>query len=132
MAPRNTTRASVYWNGARVAKIRDIQWNVARANLETTGIGEMDDTYAYGKRTTSGSGTLLYDPDDAATVSLMNRVLDDSEIVDALMLKTDETSAQGVVSGNVLISSQGVPVAVGDLVSCQVSFSVSGGTSGGY
>ena len=44
-----------------IAKVRDVQLNIARDALETTGIGQKDSTYAYGIRGTSGSGTLLYD-----------------------------------------------------------------------
>lgn len=132
MSAANTTRADVLWNGARIAKIRDINWNINNGLLNDTGIGEKNATSRYGLRTTSGTGTMFYDPDDAATVSILNRALDDSEATDGLTLKTDRNNPQGQLSGQVLIGSLAVGVPVGDLVSMQVQFTVSGANSGGF
>jgi hypothetical protein len=132
MSAINTTRADVLWNGAKIAKIRDINWNINNGLLNDTGIGEKNATSKYGLRTTSGTGTLFYDPQDSPTVSILNRALSDSETTDALVLKTDRTSAQGVMSGQVLLGSLAMGVPVGDLVSVQVQFTVSGGNTGAF
>ncbi len=126
----NATHGELRWNGQKIAKVRDVSFDKARATLETTGIGDLDDTYSYGKRTTSGSATLLYKPDDDATVALMNRILDDSETVDELTLVLRSGSAQGTLSGSVLISSQGIANNVGDNTIVNISFVVSGKPTG--
>jgi hypothetical protein len=126
----NATHGELRWNGQKIAKVRDVSFDKARATLETTGIGDLDDTYSYGKRTTSGSATLLYKSDDDATVALMNRILDDSETVDQLTLVLRSGSAQGTLSGSVLISSQGIANNVGDNTIVNISFVVSGKPTG--
>jgi hypothetical protein len=40
--------AKVFWNGVRVAKMRNITPSVQRNELDTTGIGECEATSAYG------------------------------------------------------------------------------------
>lgn len=132
MAPINSARASVYWNGVKVAKIRNINIQVSRGALDTTGIGEMDGTAAYGIRQTTASGTLMYDPTNTATVALMNRIFSDSEVLDELRIQSSSASAQGDLTGQVVINSNSVPIQVGELITCDISFTVSGGLSGAY
>jgi hypothetical protein len=72
----------------------------------------------------------LYKSDDDATVALMNRILDDSETVDQLTLVLRSGSAQGTLSGSVLISSQGIANNVGDNTIVNISFVVSGKPTG--
>lgn len=132
MSAINTTRADVLWNGVKIAKIRDINWNINNGLLNDTGIGEKDATGKYGLRSTSGTGTLFYDPDDAGTTAIMNRALSNAENTDALTLKTDRNSGQGQISGQVLLGSLAVGVPVGDLISVQVQFTVSGGNTGTF
>ena len=62
-----------------VGKIRDIRLDIRRDPLETTGIGDADRTYRYGIRGTSGSGTLLYDPQDVSAVDMVSRILSDAD-----------------------------------------------------
>jgi hypothetical protein len=126
----NATHGELRWNGQKIAKVRDVSFDKARATLETTGIGDLDDTYSYGKRTTSGSATLLYKSDDDSTVALMNRILDDSETVDQLALVLRSGFTQGTLSGSVLISSQGIANNVGDNTIVNISFVVSGKPTG--
>ena len=66
MAVKTSATAELRYEGAAIAKVRDVSITFARDALETTGIGQTDRTYAYGIRGTTGSGTLLYDPSDAA------------------------------------------------------------------
>jgi hypothetical protein len=128
----NSTHGELRWNGQKIAKVRDVSIEKARATLETTGIGDLDDTYAYGKRTTSGSATLLYKSDDSATVALMNRILNDNEILDALTIVLRRGTSQGTLSGQVLISSQGITNSVGDNTTVNISFVVSGKPEGNF
>jgi hypothetical protein len=115
----------VRFQGVKVAKVRSIDYQVQRATLETTGIGEMDDEYAYGKRTTSGSASLLYKTDDAATVALMNRIFDDGEQLDDLQMIIYRGTGKAI-SGPVLINSLGIASSVGDSTQISVSFVING------
>jgi hypothetical protein len=121
----NATHGEVRFKGQKVAKIRSISKETQRQALETTGVGEVDDTFAYGKRTTSGSATLLYKTDDQATADLMNRIFDDGEAPDDLVMTIYKGSGK-TISGPVLINSQGIAMSVGDNTQVSISFVISG------
>lgn len=132
MGVRNTTQADVYFNGVKVAKCREIAFPVQNNALDTTGIGETDTTSTYGLRSTTATATILYDPADAGTVALMNRIRRNEETLDTLRLVSKRGSVQGDVSGDVVITSMTVPVQVGDLMTAQISMNVSGGLTGEF
>lgn len=113
-----------------VGKIRDIRLDINRDGLETTGIGDSDRTYRYGIRGTSGSGTLLYDPDQPAAVNMMNRILADDEELSGIKIILDTGSTAGTFSGDAVITQVSPGVSVGDLVSVPVTFTISGKPTG--
>lgn len=125
MTIANSIHGELRFQGVKVAKARSINYQVSRVALETTGIGDMDDEFAYGKRSTSGSATLLYKTDDAPTVALMNRILDDGESLDNLQMIIYRGTNKAV-SGPVLINSLGIASSVGDSTQVSVSFVISG------
>ena len=125
MSIANSIHGEVRFQGVKVAKVRSIDYQVQRALLEATGIGEMDDEYAYGKRTTSGSASLLYKTDDSATVALMNRIFDDGEQLDDLQMIIYRGTGKAI-SGPVLINSLGIASSVGDSTQISVSFVING------
>jgi len=125
MSIANSIHGEVRFQGVKVAKVRSIDYQVQRATLETTGIGEMDDEYAYGKRTTSGSASLLYKTDDSATVALMNRILNDGEQLDDLQMIIYRGTGK-TISGPALINSMGIASSVGDSTQISVSFVING------
>jgi hypothetical protein len=125
MTVANATHGEVRFKGQKVAKIRSVSMETQRQTLETTGIGDMDDEFAYGKRTTSGSATLLYKTDDQATLDLMNRIFDDGEAPDDLVM-TIYKGGNRSISGPALINSQGIASSVGDNVQVSISFVING------
>ena len=125
MSIANSIHGEVRFQGVKVAKVRSIDYQVQRALLESTGIGEMDDEYSYGKRTTNGSASLLYKTDDAATVALMNRIFDDGEQLDDLQMIIYRGTGK-TISGPVLINSLGIASSVGDSTQISVSFVING------
>jgi hypothetical protein len=125
MSIANSIHGEVRFQGVKVAKVRSIDYQVQRALLETTSIGEMDDEYAYGKRSTSGSASLLYKTDDSATVALMNRIFDDGEQLDDLQMIIYRGTGKAI-SGPVLINSLGIASSVGDSTQISVSFVING------
>jgi hypothetical protein len=124
MTVANATHGEVRFQGQKVAKIRSISMETQRQTLETTGVGELDDTFSYGKRTTSGSATLLYKTDDQATVNLMNRIFD-GETPDDLVMTIYKGGSKSI-SGPALINSQGIATSVGDNTQVSISFVISG------
>ncbi len=132
MAVKTGSTAELRFEGAAIAKVRDVSLTIVRDALETTGIGQKDRTYAYGVRGTTGTGTLLYDSSNAATTATMNRLLNDSEATDTIAMVLDTNVAEGTLSGDALITQAGVSVSVGSVVSVPISFSFSGKPSGTF
>ena len=132
MAVKTAATAELQFRGAVIGKVRDVSLNINRDALETTGIGQADRTYAYGIRSTSGSGTLLYDSSDTATRNLMNQLLSDSQSLSSIKLVLDTATTLGTIEGNVVVTQVGVSVSVGDLVSVPINFNVSGKPSGSF
>lgn len=132
MAIKTASTAEVRFDGSAIAKIRDITLNISRELLDETGIGDKDKTFAYGTRSTSGSGTLLYDSTDFATKNLMNTVLSDSSDLSTLTIVLDDSSTVGTIEGSVALSQVGITVSTGQLVSVPISFQVSGKPTGSF
>lgn len=125
MAIANSVHGEVRFNGQKVAKVTNATVDVQRQVLDTTGIGEMDDEFTYGKRNTSGSATLLYKTDDQVVRELMSRIFDDDEELDSLEIILYRGGSRAV-SGPVLIRSLGLSVSVNENTSVNISFVVSG------
>jgi len=132
MAVKTSATAELRYEGAAIAKVRDVSITFARDALETTGIGQADRTYAYGIRGTTGSGTLLYDPSDVATTNVINRLLSDSDTLNTLSMLLDTSTTVGTITGDALITQAGASISAGDLVSVPISFTFSGKPSGTF
>lgn len=132
MAIKTAATAELRFNGTAIAKVRDVTLNINRDALETTSIGQVDRTYEEGVRSSSGSGTLLYDTSDSGTRNVMNRILSDTGSQSDLTLVLDSSSSLGTVTGNVIITQVGISASAGDLVTVPISFTVSGKPSGDF
>lgn len=132
MTVKTSATAELRYEGAAIAKVRDVSITFARDALETTGIGQTDRTYAYGIRGTTGSGTLLYDPSDAATTNVINRLLSDSDTLNTMSMVLDTSTTVGTITGDALITQAGASISAGDLVSVPISFTFSGKPSGTF
>ena len=125
MTVANGVHGEVRFGGLKIAKVTSASINIERQTLDTTGIGEMDDEFAYGKRSTSGSATLLYKTDDESTRNLVNRILEDGESPDELELILYKGGSKAF-SGPALISSLGLSMSVNENTSVNVAFVYSG------
>lgn len=124
MAVKTSLTAEVRWNNTKIAKIRDISLDIARNPLDTTALGDFDESSVYGVRSTSGSGTLMYDPADATTVSVMNTILDNKlEASDSLTMILDSANGKQI-SGSVLLTSLQAGVSVGEAIAVPVQFKI--------
>jgi hypothetical protein len=132
MATKTSATAELRIDGAAIAKVRDVSITFARDALEDTGIGQFDRTYVYGVRNTTGTGTLLYDAADAATKTVINRLLNDSESTNSISMVLDTNVAEGTLTGDALLTQAGTSVSVGDVVSIPISFTFTGKPNGTY
>jgi sporulation protein YlmC with PRC-barrel domain len=132
MAVKTAATAELQFEGVAIGKVRDVSLNINRDALETTGIGQLDRTYAYGIRNTTGSGTLLYDSENTATRNIMNSLLSDSENLSNVKLLLDTSTSLGTIEGQILVTQVGVSVSVGSLISVPISFTVSGKPEGAF
>lgn len=124
MAVKTSLTAEVRWNNVKIGKIRDISLDIARNPIDTTALGDFDESSVYGVRSTTGSGTLMYDPADATTVSLMNTILDNkTEPNDSLTMIIDNANGKQI-SGTVLLTSLQAGVSTGEAVSVPVQFKI--------
>lgn len=125
MTVANSVHGEIRFNGQKVAKVTNVSLDIQRQVLDTTGIGEMDDEFAYGKRSTSGSATLLYETDDQATRQLMTRIFEDDEEPSNMEIILHKGRGR-VVSGPVLMRSLGLSESVNENTSVSISFVVNG------
>jgi hypothetical protein len=132
MAIKTAATAELRFNGTAIAKVRDVSLTISRDALDTTGIGQRDRTFEEGVRSTSGSGTLLYDDTDTATRNIMNRILSDSSDQSSVSIVLNTGGSTGTVTGDVVLTQVGTSVSVGDLVTVPVSFTISGKPSGNF
>jgi len=132
MAVKTAATAELQFEGVAIGKVRDVSLNINRDALETTGIGQLDRTYSYGIRNTTGSGTLLYDSENTATRNIMNSLLSDSENLSNVKLLLDTSTSLGTIEGQILVTQVGVSVSVSSLISVPISFTVSGKPEGAF
>ena len=112
------------YQGQVVGKVRDWSMTVSKDALEDTCIGDYDRTYVAGLRGTTGSATVLYDPENSVAASFVNSVFGNSsnDTLDFVFNKVDNQSftCKGFVTN---ISTS---VAVGTVQAVSVTFQVSG------
>ena len=118
------------YQGATVGKVRDWSVTVSRDALEDTCLGDYDRTYVPGLRGTTGTATVLYDPDNSTAAQFINSIFGTSadDTVDFVFNRLDNQSFQcrGFVTN---ISSN---VSVGAVQAVSVSFQVCGKPSGAF
>jgi len=121
MAVTSTTgNFSITGLGSTVV-VRDASVDISRDTLETTNLGDSSRTYVTGLRGASGSATLLYE--NSLLDDVYAKINTDSQgaITATLTLTTGKT-----ISGDVLITSVGSTVTVGDVTSTNVAFTFTG------
>lgn len=132
MAVKTSMTAEVRWNNTKIAKIKDISLDIARNPLDTTALGDTDESAVYGVRSTSGSGTLLYDPLDPQTVDIMNTILSDDYVASDSLTIVLDTLNNKTITGTVLLTSTQVGVSTGEAISVPVQFKVVGKPTASY
>jgi hypothetical protein len=122
---------SLKYLGSKVAKCRDWSVSIARDALETTGVGSYDRTYVAGLRGATGTATILYDPDDNATLSLLNSIFANGKGSDNVQFVFDTRDSKQFDCDAVL-TDVSPSVSVGEIVAVSVSFQITGEIKGGF
>jgi len=139
----SSATAELRLNGTRIGKVRNIQPQINRAALETTTLDTWDNTYTNGRRSSTISATVLFDPEDATAVTLFNTILADQPSPSGITVVFDRLY-NGVIPANhlapkalvlecsCLITSVSLGIAFGDLTVVQVSMQVTGKPTGTF
>lgn len=123
-------------DGTAAAKVRNWSYQASMQTLETTTLGDLDRTITNGIRSHSGACSLFYyatDPNNTSTNSasvLVNKLIkaaadgqgaESQEVT--LRLKIDDGTANGkYIEGKCLLTSASMQMAVGEVLSAEVSF----------
>lgn len=105
--------------------VRDASVEISRDTLETTNLGESSRTYMTGLRGATGSATLLYGDSLLQDVYAKINADPQPDMTATLTLNTGSVQDK-TISGNVLITSIGSTVTVGDVTSTNVAFTFTG------
>ena len=116
------------YQGSVVGKVRDWSVTVTRDALEDTCLGTYDRTYVPGLRGSTGTATVLYDPDNVVAAQFINSVFGNntSDVVDFVFNRHDNQSF--TCSG--FVTNVSTNVAVGAVQAVSVSFQISGKPKG--
>ena len=119
--------------GVKIAHCRNWSVTVNRDALETTSLGDGDRTYVKGLRGTTGTATILYDPEDTNTVNLLNKIFADincdeeKDAIDDFIFQFDKCqNTDGAINFKGMITSMTHSVSVGDVQTCNINFQASG------
>jgi len=119
------------YNGSTVGKCREWSLSIAKDAIEDTTIGSYDRTYVEGLRGTTGSATILYDPNNQTAVSLLNSIFKNGEPnqnVNFVFNRKDGTSFHC----ESFITSVTPTVSVGAVQAVSVGFQVTDKPYGGF
>lgn len=119
------------YNNMRVAKCREFSLDISRDALETTTLGDYDRTYIEGIRGATGTATILYDEYDGTATQLLNNVFTDSSSAAPISLVLN-TSTGKRLAASAFLTQVGVPVSVGEVVACSISFQITGPLDGTF
>lgn len=132
MAVLTGKNGALQWNGTTIGKVRSWSLTVNKDALETTSLGVNDRTYVPGFRGSTGTAELMYDPNEAPAVALINSIFNnDASVSQSVAFVLDQTGGKSL-SCTAFLTSISPSVSVGDIQACSVSFQVSGPISGGF
>ena len=132
MAVLTGANGALKYNGVVIGKVRNWSLNVSREALDTTCLSTTDREYVPGLRSTSGSCSVLYDPDERKAAELLNGIFrDETEPTDVVEFVLD-TLRNNRLYGKALITSISPSVSVGAAHSCEVQFQMSGRINGSF
>lgn len=130
----------LYIDGTKAAAVTDWSINSSMSALATTTLEETDQTFINGLRTTTGSCSLLYyqDGNNNSARDLVEKLMKERNVMSTpgvaaqaqnvflQLYINDGTRAGKSITVEALITSAAMQMAVGEVLSAQVSFQVNG------
>ena len=130
----------LYINGSKAAAVTNWSLNSSMSPLTTTTLEDTDQTYINGIRSSTGSCSLLYyqDGNNNSARDLVEKLMKErsvgstpgvaaqAENVSLKLYINDGTTAGKSVTVDALITAAAMQMAVGEVLSAQVSFQVNG------
>lgn len=130
----------LYINGSKAAAVTNWSLNSSMSPLSTTTLEDTDQTFVNGLRSSTGSCSLLYyqDGNNNSARDLVEKLMKErsvgstagvaaqAENVSIKLYINDGTTAGKSVTVDALITSAAMQMAVGEVLSAQVSFQVNG------
>ena len=131
-------------DGTKAGKVRNWSISVSNSTLETTTLEDTDRTVVYGTRTSTGSCSLFYYADNPTSKAgndasiLLNKLIKarsvstepgkaaESELVRLRLRINDGTTSGKYIEGEAAITSAGMTMAVGEVLSADISFEFNG------
>lgn len=130
MAVLTGNSGEIKFGGSTVGKCRNFSIDISKDALETTVLGEIDRTYVEGLRGSTGSATILYDPEDVPTKNFLNSVLSTGTSTINLVLNTAAGGA--ALNCTAIVTQVSTPVSVGEVTACSINFQVTGALTGTF
>jgi len=130
MAVLTGADGQLVYNNRPVAKCREWRISTSKDALETTCLASFDRSYVEGLRGTTGTATILYDPEEASGNNLLNSINANgqNDTVDFVLSRADGKRFR--CSG--FLTSVSPSVTVGAVQAVSVSFQVSGAVDGEF
>ena len=132
MATLTGKDGQMIYEGQTVARVTDYSINFNRDAIEDTCIGGDARTYVKGLFGSTGSATVIVDPDDPGATTMLNTIFE-SGGKDALQLLLNrDNPTVTAFSFEAFLTSVSPAVRVGDKTVSNVSFQVTGAVSGRF
>jgi hypothetical protein len=118
-------QAEMRHEGVRIGKVQGMQLQAARDAVETTPLNVWDRTFISGLRNSQATAKLIYDPEDPATVALLQAFWADSTARAGIELIFDTETDRGI-EADAVITSLGLGVQFGEAALCPINLQISG------
>jgi hypothetical protein len=131
MAVQTTRNATLFCNGSPLGKVISASIDISLEAMETTTVEKYFRTYVPGINGATASVTLLYDPNDANTVSLLSSVLTGTIVTLSFVINTTLTTTAGLPPKSstlftAFVTQSSIPFAVREAVAISLSLQVTG------
>jgi hypothetical protein len=118
--------AGLYYGTVKIGKVKNIDLDISREALRTTTLDLFDHTYISGMRDTKAAATLFYDPLDAAVVSIITAIYEDTPTTTTNFQFVWDANTNRQLTSSAVITNLGLSVAFGEAQVCKISLQLSG------
>lgn len=118
------------FNGQLIAKVREWSLSVTKDAIEDTSLGDVDRTYVEGLRSTTGTATVMYDPNNASASLLLNSVFENGSSQELGFVFNKNSGGSFACSG--FITNINHTVSVGGIQAASLNFQVVGKPQGAF